>query len=67
MTHAKVDSEEAGWPGLKRVTLDSFICSDNKYFLASQEASGLVLGMGFSSEDKIEASLPSWGEQTRLQ
>ena len=46
---------------MKRVTLDSFICSDNKYFLNSQEASGLVLGMGFSSEDRIEAVLALLG------
>ena len=36
-------------------------CSDNKYFLNSQEASGLVLGMGFGSEDRIEAVLALLG------
>lgn len=51
----------AGWPGLERVTLDSFICSDNKYCLNSQEASELVLGMGFRAEDRIEAVLALLG------
>ena len=51
VTRAEVDLEEARWPGLKRVTSGPFICSDNKYFLTSQEASGFVLGMGSSGED----------------
>lgn len=51
VNRAEVDLEEARLPGLKRVASGPFICSDNKYFLTSQEAPGFVLGMGSSGED----------------
>lgn len=59
VTHADVDfREEEKWSGLKRVTLDPFIGSYDKYFYLPR-VSGIVVASG---EDKVEVVLGFMGK-----
>lgn len=58
VTHAEVDfKEEARWTGSTRVTLDSFVCSYNKYFLTSRKVQALC--WAWSSEVRTKQKWPS--------